>query len=229
MLLEIASVVRDASAQTRKSHAPTSYKREDDDFYSAAFRTLARRQFSDARLSLTDQVAKSIFIRRQRLLWHRSHVAKLSFPRPNLDDTLSSGQMPVGRSSPAQQLSATPVLHDHSKSNRQIRAVGPVPSSTNLSRPRGPISVLQGRKAPTVVSGITRSAVVSDKLVFTYPEPPTTTDDNELVSCPYCEKPLPRLPTQTIFSETSTLLTSICIGFPKRPRQQCEGQKHPST
>ena len=42
------------------------------------------------------------------------------------------------------------------------------------------------------------------------------------------EKPLPRLPTQTVFSDTCTLQTSMCIGFPKRPRQQSEGKNHPS-
>ncbi|KAJ7108539.1 hypothetical protein C8R44DRAFT_713774 [Mycena epipterygia] len=43
------------------------------------------------------------------------------------------------------------------------------------------------------------------------------------------EKPLPRLPTQTAFSETQTLHTGICIGFPKRPRHQQSSTKvHPS-
>ncbi|KAJ7598994.1 hypothetical protein C8J56DRAFT_179396 [Mycena floridula] len=40
------------------------------------------------------------------------------------------------------------------------------------------------------------------------------------------DKPLPRLPTQSVFSDMTTLQNSICIGFPKRPRQQYEG-KHP--
>lgn len=34
------------------------------------------------------------------------------------------------------------------------------------------------------------------------------------------DKPLPRLPTQTVFTESTTLQNSICIGFPKRPRHQ---------
>ncbi|KAJ7100202.1 hypothetical protein B0H15DRAFT_920128 [Mycena belliarum] len=43
------------------------------------------------------------------------------------------------------------------------------------------------------------------------------------------EKPLPRLPTHTIFSETHTVHTDICIGFPKRPRhQQSSTKAHPS-
>ncbi|KAJ6627860.1 hypothetical protein B0H10DRAFT_313478 [Mycena sp. CBHHK59/15] len=43
------------------------------------------------------------------------------------------------------------------------------------------------------------------------------------------EKPLPRLPTQTAFSDTQTIHTGICIGFPKRPRHQQSGDKdHPS-
>ncbi|KAJ7778284.1 hypothetical protein B0H16DRAFT_1659395 [Mycena metata] len=43
------------------------------------------------------------------------------------------------------------------------------------------------------------------------------------------EKPLPRLPTQTTFSETQTIHTGICIGFPKRPRHQQSSHKmHPS-
>ncbi|KAF9027957.1 hypothetical protein BDZ89DRAFT_987037 [Hymenopellis radicata] len=43
------------------------------------------------------------------------------------------------------------------------------------------------------------------------------------------KKPLPRLPTHTVFSETCTLRTSICIGFPKRPRHQAaSNSRHPS-
>lgn len=42
-------------------------------------------------------------------------------------------------------------------------------------------------------------------------------------------KPLPRLPAQTVFTETVTLRTSICIGFPKRPRHHgSSNKKHPS-
>ncbi|KAJ7269848.1 hypothetical protein C8J57DRAFT_1180920 [Mycena rebaudengoi] len=44
------------------------------------------------------------------------------------------------------------------------------------------------------------------------------------------EKPLPRLPTQTVFSDTQVVNTGICIGFPKRPRHtQSTGKlRHPS-
>ncbi|KAJ8081755.1 hypothetical protein PM082_007601 [Marasmius tenuissimus] len=42
------------------------------------------------------------------------------------------------------------------------------------------------------------------------------------------EKALPRLPMQTVFSESRPLHTSICIGFPKRPRHQAGPEKHPS-
>jgi hypothetical protein len=43
------------------------------------------------------------------------------------------------------------------------------------------------------------------------------------------DKPLPRLPMHTVFKETRLLHTSICIGFPKRPRQHPrKGEKHPS-
>lgn len=42
------------------------------------------------------------------------------------------------------------------------------------------------------------------------------------------DKPLPRLPTQTAFSELQTLHSSICIGFPKRPRRHSDPQGHPS-
>ncbi|KAG5651835.1 hypothetical protein H0H81_007241 [Sphagnurus paluster] len=43
------------------------------------------------------------------------------------------------------------------------------------------------------------------------------------------DKPLPRIPIQTVFTESSTLQNSICIGFPKRPRQQLvDIRGHPS-
>lgn len=41
-------------------------------------------------------------------------------------------------------------------------------------------------------------------------------------------RPLSRLPTQTTFSESRILQTSICIGFPKRPRNHCDPRSHPS-
>ncbi|KAG5220335.1 vacuolar protein sorting-associated protein [Salix suchowensis] len=43
------------------------------------------------------------------------------------------------------------------------------------------------------------------------------------------EKPLPRLPMETSLSETNSFHSSMCIGFPKRPRNPCgDTQKHPS-
>ncbi|KAG7094752.1 hypothetical protein E1B28_005568 [Marasmius oreades] len=42
------------------------------------------------------------------------------------------------------------------------------------------------------------------------------------------EKPLPRLPMHAVFSDSQPLHTSICIGFPKRPRHQLGPEKHPT-
>ncbi|KAG5646756.1 hypothetical protein DXG03_002442 [Asterophora parasitica] len=43
------------------------------------------------------------------------------------------------------------------------------------------------------------------------------------------DKPLPRLPNQTVFMESTTLQNSICIGFPKRPRHQIgDARGHPT-
>jgi hypothetical protein len=42
------------------------------------------------------------------------------------------------------------------------------------------------------------------------------------------EKPLPRLPTQVVFSDTRTLKNDVCVGFPKRPRRAQDARKHPS-
>ncbi|KAJ7158185.1 hypothetical protein C8R43DRAFT_1124808 [Mycena crocata] len=55
------------------------------------------------------------------------------------------------------------------------------------------------------------------------PWSPRATDDPEPQ-----DKPLPRLPTQTAFSETQMVHNGICIGFPKRPRHQQSSSKHPS-
>ncbi|CAK5274648.1 unnamed protein product [Mycena citricolor] len=44
------------------------------------------------------------------------------------------------------------------------------------------------------------------------------------------DAPLPRLPTQTAFSDTQTIHSSMFIGFPKRPRHQQQGgpNEHPT-
>ncbi|KDR80312.1 hypothetical protein GALMADRAFT_242672 [Galerina marginata CBS 339.88] len=43
------------------------------------------------------------------------------------------------------------------------------------------------------------------------------------------DKPLPEIPIITkSFSDTRTVQNDMCIGFPKRPRQQCDKQSHPS-
>ncbi|KAF9482332.1 hypothetical protein BDN70DRAFT_801784 [Pholiota conissans] len=42
------------------------------------------------------------------------------------------------------------------------------------------------------------------------------------------EKPLPQIPISTSFSETRTIKRDLCIGFPKRPRQLCDSNNHPS-
>ncbi|KAJ7740039.1 hypothetical protein DFH07DRAFT_839722, partial [Mycena maculata] len=58
----------------------------------------------------------------------------------------------------------------------------------------------------------------------TSPWSPRALDDPETR-----DKPLPRLPTQTVFSETQTIHTGMGIGFPKRPRHQQSSTKvHPS-
>jgi hypothetical protein len=41
------------------------------------------------------------------------------------------------------------------------------------------------------------------------------------------EKQLPRLPTQVAFNESRILKSSVCLGFPKRPRHRCEPHGHP--
>ncbi|KAF8155822.1 hypothetical protein B0H34DRAFT_798928 [Crassisporium funariophilum] len=42
------------------------------------------------------------------------------------------------------------------------------------------------------------------------------------------DKPLPQLPVQKTFSDSRTIHSDLCIGFPKRPRQQCDSKSHPS-
>jgi len=45
---------------------------------------------------------------------------------------------------------------------------------------------------------------------------------------PTRNKPLPQLPPLTKLSQTDTLHSNMSIGFPKRPRQMCDGEKHPT-
>ncbi|KAF9010008.1 hypothetical protein BDQ17DRAFT_1234754 [Cyathus striatus] len=42
------------------------------------------------------------------------------------------------------------------------------------------------------------------------------------------EKPLPAIPTVKVYHDTRSLKNEMCIGFPKRPRQLCDGTSHPS-
>lgn len=42
------------------------------------------------------------------------------------------------------------------------------------------------------------------------------------------QKPLPQIPAPQPFSETRALKNDLCIGFPKRPRQQFDTKSHPS-
>ncbi|KAJ7892872.1 hypothetical protein B0H14DRAFT_2560105 [Mycena olivaceomarginata] len=95
-----------------------------------------------------------------------------------------------------------------------------------------------GARRPAYHSSADTKRRVSDSLPFqqprtkllrrvrsrTSPWSPRALDDPELR-----EKPLPRLPTQTAFSATQTVHSSMCIGFPKRPRhQQSSSKVHPS-
>ncbi len=43
------------------------------------------------------------------------------------------------------------------------------------------------------------------------------------------EKPLPRLPTRVVFSDTKSLKNDVCVGFPKRPRRAQDTRKDPSV
>ncbi|KAK0203406.1 hypothetical protein DFS33DRAFT_1383665 [Desarmillaria ectypa] len=45
---------------------------------------------------------------------------------------------------------------------------------------------------------------------------------------PLMQKPLPQLPAHAVFSESNTIHSSICIGFPKRPRHHGGSNTHPS-
>ncbi|KAH9478449.1 hypothetical protein JR316_0008904 [Psilocybe cubensis] len=50
-----------------------------------------------------------------------------------------------------------------------------------------------------------------------------------VISSPTQEKPLPQIPVNPlIFSDTRTIQTEFCIGFPKRPRQLFDKENHPS-
>jgi hypothetical protein len=43
------------------------------------------------------------------------------------------------------------------------------------------------------------------------------------------EKPLPQLPLQTVWTNSQTLHTAMCLGFPKRPRSGSDpARKHPT-
>lgn len=43
------------------------------------------------------------------------------------------------------------------------------------------------------------------------------------------DKPLPHIPTNVkSYSDRRTIMNDMCIGFPKRPRQQSNNQSHPS-
>ncbi|KAK0458036.1 uncharacterized protein EV420DRAFT_409496 [Desarmillaria tabescens] len=57
-----------------------------------------------------------------------------------------------------------------------------------------------------------------------------TVDDSveERRSKPLPQKPLPQLPVHSVFSESTAIHSSICIGFPKRPRHHGASNTHPS-
>lgn len=58
--------------------------------------------------------------------------------------------------------------------------------------------------------------------------PSTPIDSSSSSPCPFREKPLPRLPTQTVFTNTQTLRVHVKDGFPKRPRHPQDSRKHPT-
>ncbi|PBK90207.1 hypothetical protein ARMGADRAFT_309375 [Armillaria gallica] len=57
-----------------------------------------------------------------------------------------------------------------------------------------------------------------------------TVDDSveERQRKPLPQKPLPQLPAHVVFSESSAIHSSICLGFPKRPRHHGVSNTHPS-
>ncbi|KAF8966571.1 hypothetical protein BDZ97DRAFT_1657490 [Flammula alnicola] len=57
---------------------------------------------------------------------------------------------------------------------------------------------------------------------------PRRTSEGTLTFTRDRDKPLPQLPVSKSFSDTRTIKNDMCIGFPKRPRQQCDNQSHPS-
>ncbi|KAL0960086.1 hypothetical protein HGRIS_011731 [Hohenbuehelia grisea] len=70
------------------------------------------------------------------------------------------------------------------------------------------------KRVVTVKSGSSRSLSRS-------PSSPTLSVDTELR-----DKPLPRLPHSAL-AASETLLSMMCIGFPKRPRNPCDSSSHP--
>ncbi|KAJ7485257.1 hypothetical protein FB451DRAFT_1228910 [Mycena latifolia] len=90
------------------------------------------------------------------------------------------------------------------------------PPQTPLSEESSSESILSQQPRTTKLLRRVRSR--------TSPWSPRALDDSESR-----DKPLPRLPTQTAFTETQMVHSGICIGFPKRPRhQQSSAKLHPS-
>ncbi|KAJ3754237.1 hypothetical protein EV360DRAFT_51979 [Lentinula raphanica] len=117
------------------------------------------------------------------------------------------------------------------------------------TNPRNPALAREIASDATISASLIRQITVTEQSILppTPPQTPGGSDESEGIrgvqllkrvvkplsprnsdeSLEEGQKPLPRLPMHTIFKDSRLLHTSICIGFPKRPRQH-SGSEHPS-
>ncbi|KAJ3996425.1 hypothetical protein F5050DRAFT_1571502 [Lentinula boryana] len=116
--------------------------------------------------------------------------------------------------------------------------------------PRSPVLAREIASDATISASLIRQVTVTEQSILppTPPQTPSGSDESDGIrgvqllkrvvkplsprasdeSLEEDQKPLPRLPMHTVFKDSRLLHTSICIGFPKRPRQHSSSDHHPS-
>ncbi|EGP87513.1 uncharacterized protein MYCGRDRAFT_93367 [Zymoseptoria tritici IPO323] len=186
-LVSLTRTVRKASILNRSTPVPAHYQRNDSVFFEHTCCLLVRARFPDARSTLTDQLGKSIAVRRNRLLYRRDHEKKMqqtdherletseaevlkTEPKiPRFESLIPTEAVPGGQSLPA------------SSSNQ--------PPPTMLSMPRHSLIQQRRKELKTAGSVFGRSSRNGDTLVV-YPDKPfPDVHDKFSGHCPYCFVP----------------------------------------
>lgn len=184
----MASIIRKSSVQSEIYNLSSRVTRDDDLYFEEFARLLVKRDYSNARRSLQEQLGSSIAIRRKRIYQRKFHEEKHRQRRQADQDNVrpppQMGSMFPSHPSPS-QADAKPkplALQMFNEANKEH-------NNSVDTRSRFDGTAARERLKRSSFTSSSRGSTIRESEII-YPEIPKFSKSEERCECPYCAKPL---------------------------------------